>query len=100
MLERRPWPVDDVRMLLGLETPEDTETILQLYGFAPDDNGHYLPSADEESRMLHLIGQEAGWGGFDIDDPDADAAERLRSLLATGQLPPRVHLEAVEEDLE
>ena len=98
MLERRPWPVDDVRMLLGFETPEDTQKILQLYGFAPDENGDYLPSADEEARMLHLIGQEAGQGGFDIGDPGADAAERLKALLATGQLPPRFHLESVEED--
>jgi hypothetical protein len=90
-LERRPWPLSDLRMLLGLDTDQEAADLLRALGFRPDERGDYVLSEDDESRILHLLGQEGGLGGFDVTDRSDWTQQRITTLLQTGELPSRLH---------
>jgi hypothetical protein len=86
-LERRPWPVSDLRALLGLETDEEAAALLSLFGFHPNDQGEYDIGEDAESRLLRQIAEAASRGDLSADDEQT--RPRLNAALETGELPPR-----------
>jgi hypothetical protein len=102
-LERMPWVVGDLRILLGLDDDDETRKVLALFGLAAQDDGRYALSDDEERRMLHTISMEAAFGGFDFDADARWAQRRIVETLETGELPSRVDLSTViieDEDVE
>lgn len=80
----------NLRIILGLETDTETAELLAGFGFGPNADGLYALSEDEESKILSLISQEAGWGGFEVAESEEWTVHRLSTVLQTGELPPRL----------
>jgi hypothetical protein len=86
-LERKPWPLDELRMLLGVDSNADAEAILQIFGLRPNAEGLWELSEDEESRLLDLIAREAARGRLRDEWDDKTPFQRLKALLETGEFP-------------
>lgn len=86
-LERKPWPLEELRMLLGVDNDEDVAAIVGIFGLRPNADGLYELSEDEESRLLDVIAREARRAQPDWDDETP--LERLKTLLTTGDFPDR-----------
>lgn len=86
-LERKPWPLEELKMLLGLDSSADAEAILSIFGLRPNADGLYEISEDEESRLLDVIAREAARGRLQPEWDDKTPFERLKTLLETGDLP-------------
>jgi hypothetical protein len=89
----KPWPDDDLRVLLGLESEEETIALLRLLGMSQTAAGTYVLGADEEARVLLIAAHEAARASLPFADPDA-SAEQLREAFgdlldswADGDLP-------------
>ena len=77
-------------MLLGLDSDEEARALLSLWGFLPDAEARYRLSDADESRILHAIGQEAGWGWLDPQEDPGRARRRVGGTLETGKMPDRL----------
>lgn len=85
-LERRPWTLDELRMILGLDSNQEAANVLALYGLTPTDKGVYELSADWE-LVLHAAATDAAyWAMYPTLGPDGHA-KRLLHLVETGELP-------------
>ena len=85
-LERRPWTLDDLRMVLRLDNNEEAAELLALYGFVADERGVYEVSADWE-LVLHAVASDAAYTTVVPTLSHEGHAKRLRYLLETGELP-------------
>jgi hypothetical protein len=86
-LERRPWPLDELRMLLGVDNEEDADAIVRSFGLRSNADGLYEVSEEEESRLLDVITREAARGRVQPEWDDTTPFDRLKSLLTTGEFP-------------
>jgi hypothetical protein len=85
-IDRRPWALEDLRMVLGLASTEEAADLLVLYGFQPNNEGLYEISEAWE-RVLHVAATDAAYATTDPTlDPERHS-ERLLHLLKTGALP-------------
>jgi hypothetical protein len=85
-LERRPWTLDDLRMILRLDSNAEAAELLALYGFVADERGMYEVSADWES-VLHAVASDAAYTTVVPTLSHEAHAKRLQHLLETGELP-------------
>jgi hypothetical protein len=74
-VEFKPWPVDDLRILLGLDSLTETVAVLELLGLSAAGDGTYVISAKEEARVLAVVAHEAARASVAFADPDASAAQ-------------------------
>jgi hypothetical protein len=88
LLERQPWTLPELRMLLGLPDEEAAKAVLALFGFTAGPDGLYRIGEDEEDRLLRLVEAEAfDLGPALLEDPSL--FNRLAHILRTGERPPR-----------
>ncbi len=87
-LEFQPWPVEELRMLLGLDTQDEAEKLLRSFGLRPNEQGLYEISKDQEAELLGLVAWETSYGDLSWSANSERAASRLATLLRTGELPP------------
>lgn len=80
-VEFRPWPVDDLRMLLGLDTAEETVAVLGLLGMTETSEGTYVLGAQDEARVLAVAAHEAARASLPFADPDA-SVRQLRDAFS------------------
>jgi hypothetical protein len=81
LIERKPWDVEDLRMVMGLETSEEARAVLEIFGCAADPTGRYGLSADLEARILRLAEEEAlNRGGEGAPSP-GELRERVQWLI-------------------
>jgi hypothetical protein len=93
-ISSRPWPLKDLRMVMGLDSPEEAEELLQLFGSVPNENGEYELGSDVETGLLQMAEDDAFQLISMSSGRDVSAAmvrDRLEFLLARGELaePPR-----------
>jgi hypothetical protein len=84
-LRRVPWVTEDLAMLLGI-APEEVAALMELYGFALDQDGRWRPSEDEEARLLRLLEEDAMWAFTksrrDARPPEIAFRDRAQMRLA------------------
>lgn len=86
-LDRKPWAPDDLRIVMDVETVEDAEDLLALFGHEPDATGLYAIGEADEARILRLAADDV-FNTFASGASDEQLRPRLEHLLKTRELPP------------
>lgn len=86
-LERKPWSLEDLRMIMGVPTAQVAEDLLAVFGYERTSDGQYIVSESDETRILRLA-EEDVFNTFFAGATDAELRPRLERLLETGELPP------------
>jgi hypothetical protein len=85
----RPWPPEDLRILMGLDTVKEAEDLLLLFGCVKNDDGMYELGDDMEAGILRLA-EEDGFRLLSMsaaaDTSEEVIAERVKILLSGGGL--------------
>jgi hypothetical protein len=76
-------------MVMGLDSPEEAEELLQLFGSVSNENGEYELGSDVETGLLQMAEDDAFQliamsAGREVSE--AMIRERLEFLLARGEL--------------
>jgi hypothetical protein len=85
-LGSRAWSEEDLARLLDCRVDEAT-AVLELFGFARDDDGLWRQEGDEPARLLRLIYEDVvrSYGDRTADEAKAEFRERITTILVTGQ---------------
>jgi hypothetical protein len=91
-LRRTPWSSDDLALLLGVN-PEEVAALMELYGFALEDDGRWAPTDDQEARLLRLLEEDA-ISAFNASTrqgliPEVDFRDRAQSRFTSLERPSR-----------
>jgi hypothetical protein len=86
-LERKPWLLEDLRMIMNVPTLEVAEDLLVIFGFEPAEGDEYVVSESDEARILRLAEDDV-FSTFIAGASDDELRPRLERLLETGELPP------------
>jgi hypothetical protein len=86
MLERKPWQLEDLRMIMNLPTAQAADDLLTVFGYERTEEGRYILSEAEEARILRLAEDDV-FNTFFAGATDAQLRPRLEHLLETGRLP-------------
>jgi hypothetical protein len=91
-LERRPWTLDDLRIVMNLPSKQAAEEMLELFGFSRGASGEYDLGEDEEARLLRLAEDEVFYTLRMGLENESARLDRLKTLFRTGNAPPSIEL--------
>ncbi len=97
-LRRQPWKTDELALLLGVQ-PIEVEPLMELYGFARNDEGLWLSSEEEEARLLRLLEDDA-LIAFRSGAGEVEFRNRAQHLLTTGEQAEKPWERASSEELD
>jgi hypothetical protein len=85
-LERKPWSLEDLRMIMNVPTAQIAEDLLAVFGYDRTADGSYIVSESEEARILRLADDDV-FNTFSAGATEAQLRPRLERLLETGEPP-------------